>query len=132
MMDAMRALLVDLGVPDRQIRQEAFVSRPDVDLAPRSADAAGELPRAPVDVVFARAGCRHEAAPGRTVLECAEAAGVRIPFECRSGVCGQCKTRLISGRVAMPVEDALGAADRARGLILACQARPLQPVEVDA
>jgi hypothetical protein len=32
----------------------------------------------------------------------------------------------------MDVQDALSAADRARGLILACQARALQPIEIDA
>ena len=66
------------------------------------------------------------------MLEAAEDAGVDIPFECRSGICGQCKTPLVSGRVTMDVQDALSAADRARGLILACQARALQPIEIDA
>ena len=68
----------------------------------------------------------------QTVLEAAEDAGVEIPFECRSGICGQCKTPLLSGRVRMDVQDALTTVDRAKGLILACQARPLQSLEVDA
>jgi ferredoxin-NADP reductase/DMSO/TMAO reductase YedYZ heme-binding membrane subunit len=133
MMAAMRAQLRSLGVPDAAIRQEAFVSRPDVDEAPATAGGApAPLPAVPVDVVFARAGRSVEVAPGGTVLEAAEAAGVAIPSECRSGICGQCRTRLVTGRVAMEVQDALGAADRARGLILACQARPLGAIEVDA
>ncbi len=66
------------------------------------------------------------------MLEAAEDAGVDIPFECRSGICGQCKTPLIAGRVTMEVQDALTAADRARGLILACQAHALRDIEVDA
>jgi glycine betaine catabolism B len=131
MMDAMRAQLASLGVPDAAIRQEAFVSRPDVD-APPAAGGGVPLPDAPVDVVFTRAGRRVEAAPGCTVLEAAEEAGVAIPSECRSGICGQCRTRLVSGRVAMEVEDALVPADRARGLVLACQARPLDAIEVEA
>jgi len=67
-----------------------------------------------------------------TVLEAAERAGVEIPFECRSGICGQCRTMLLSGRVTMDVQDALSAADRAKGLILACQARARRDIEVDA
>jgi len=66
------------------------------------------------------------------VLEAAEECGVSIPFECRSGICGQCKTRLISGHVAMEVEDALSSNDKERGLILACQARAIRDTVVDA
>jgi ferredoxin len=83
-------------------------------------------------VQFERAGKRAELAPGLTVLEAAEEVGVEIPFECRSGICGQCKTRLVSGAVAMDVQDALTPADRAKRLILACQARPVGEIVVDA
>jgi ferredoxin len=47
-------------------------------------------------------------------------------------VCGQCKTKLLSGRVAMASQDALTPSDRAKGLVLACQARPVQDVSLDA
>jgi ferredoxin-NADP reductase/DMSO/TMAO reductase YedYZ heme-binding membrane subunit len=146
MMTAMRETLVALGVTDAQIRQEVFVSLPSpdglrrgeaavTDLGPAafaSNDAGASLPDADTAIVFRRAGRAVDAPPGRTVLEAAEDVGVAIPNECRSGICGQCKTPLLSGRVAMEVQDALSAADRARGLILACQARALQPVVVDA
>ena len=68
----------------------------------------------------------------QTVLEAAEEAGVEIPFECRSGICGQCKTKLVSGLVRMDNQDALTSADRANGLILACQARPTRDCTIDA
>jgi ferredoxin len=66
------------------------------------------------------------------VLEVAEECGVAIPFECRSGICGQCKTKLVSGKVAMDVQDALTPSDRAKGLILACQARAARDTVIDA
>jgi len=66
------------------------------------------------------------------VLEAAEECGVAIPFECRSGICGQCKTKVISGRVAMEVQDALTSADKAKGIVLACQAVCVNDVTVDA
>jgi ferredoxin len=83
-------------------------------------------------VRFQRAGKAADLPAGVTVLEAAEDAGVEIPFECRSGICGQCKTRLISGVVTMSVQDALTPADRAKRLILACQARGVGDVVVDA
>jgi ferredoxin len=82
-------------------------------------------------IEFVRSGKSAETAE-LTILECAEENGVALPFECRSGVCGQCKTKLISGKVAMEVQDALTPGDRAKGLVLACQARPTRDVVVDA
>lgn len=63
---------------------------------------------------------------GRTILEAAMAAGAPYPHGCRSGNCGACKSRLISGDVTLaPYSDrALSADERAAGMILACRARP--------
>jgi ferredoxin len=67
-----------------------------------------------------------------TILEAAEALSIEIPSECRSGFCGQCKTKLRDGVVQMDCEDALSAAEKASGFILACQARPKSDVNIDA
>jgi ferredoxin-NADP reductase/DMSO/TMAO reductase YedYZ heme-binding membrane subunit len=137
MMTAMRRLLVDqLHVPDAEVLEEAFVSPPapagdgEAALVPAELPEIGEAGEAG-SVRFERAGKTAEPA-ALTVLEAAEEAGVEIPFECRSGICGQCKTKLISGKVTMGVQDALTPADRAKRLILACQARPVGDVVVDA
>ncbi len=131
MMTAMRALFVGLGVPDGQVLEEAFAS-------PTGGAAEGSLASPEIvdgaaagAIEFRRANRRVDAA-GLTILECAEDAGVEIPFECRSGICGQCKTQVVSGRVVMEVQDALTAKDKAGGLVLACQARPVTDVVVDA
>ena len=68
----------------------------------------------------------------QTVLEASEVLGVGIPFYCRAGICGRCKTRLRDGTVVMDAEDALDAADRAGGLILSRQVRCLDAVAVEA
>ena len=132
MMSAMRELLVGMGIPDAEVHQEAFISPPAV-VENASPDALEEPPAdgAIANVTFKRTGKSAELAE-LTLLEAAEEAGVAIPFECRSGICGQCKTRLISGRVRMEVQDALSSADRSKGLILACQARAVRDVVVDA
>lgn len=137
MMTAMRRVLVDeLGLPDSEVLQEAFVSPAgDAEVSPaQGAEAIAVVaadPDAPATIQFARAGRTCETV-GLTVLEAAEDAGVAIPFECRSGICGQCKTKLLSGRVAMDATDALTARDRGQRVILACQARPVGDVVVDA
>jgi ferredoxin-NADP reductase len=132
MMTAMREILVGMGVPDAEVLQEAFVSRPAIEAdAAAAAGPAGE-PDPSASIAFRRTGRGVGAAGDRTVLEAAEDAGVAIASECRSGICGQCKTKLVTGEVAMEIQDALSASERANGLILACQARPLCPIEVDA
>jgi CDP-4-dehydro-6-deoxyglucose reductase/ferredoxin-NAD(P)+ reductase (naphthalene dioxygenase ferredoxin-specific) len=72
------------------------------------------------------------AEPGRTILEAALAAGVPYPHGCRAGVCGACKSRLIAGEVTLKPHSkfALSDAERERGLVLACRARPMGDVDV--
>jgi ferredoxin-NADP reductase/DMSO/TMAO reductase YedYZ heme-binding membrane subunit len=147
MMAAMRKVLCEMGVPDSKVHTEAFISRPaapaptgpGVVVAPTAVAGAvdAELPAMPSDAAgaslrFARSDQMVDVTPNATILESAESAGVSIPFECRSGICGQCKTRLVAGRVTMETDDALSPAEKARGLILACQARCIGNVTVDA
>ena len=130
MMTAMRGLLVGMDIPDGDIHQEAFVSPPaPAEGEPEPAEEVAEGVR---NLRFARTGTSIELTNGLTVLEAAEEHGVAIPFECRSGICGQCKTKLLTGRVAMEVQDALTAADRGNGLILACQAVCTRDTVIDA
>ncbi len=132
MMTAMRELFVGMGVPDAEIHQEEFISPPAVDASP--APSAGEDPPLAdgqtAQITFQQSGTTTDT--DLTVLEAAEEADVEIPNECRSGICGQCKVKLVSGKVRMDSQDALTAGDRAKGLILACQARPTRDCVVDA
>lgn len=52
-------------------------------------------------------------------------AGINVPHSCREGHCGSCVATLISGEVDMVSCDVLGPEERAEGLILGCQARPV-------
>jgi len=140
MMAAMRELLAELGVAESQVRTEAFVSPPSyaaLDARPAGAlgleTGASTTPASGlVRIQFAASRKSVEVLAERTVLEAAEEAGVAIPFECRSGICGHCKTRLLGGQVAMETQDALTAPDRANALILACQARAVDNITVEA
>jgi NAD(P)H-flavin reductase/ferredoxin len=69
---------------------------------------------------------------GETVLEAALAAGVPFPHSCKSGRCGACKARLVSGDVTLLEHSpfALDATEKQAGSILACRAIPLNDVTV--
>jgi len=133
MMTAMRALLVGMGIPDADVHQEAFVSPKVVE--PVAGAGAGDDPPLPegqvVTIAFQKSGT-ETASADQTLLEAAEDAGVDISYECRSGICGQCKVKLVTGLVRMETQDALTAADRSKGLVLACQARPTRDCTIDA
>ncbi len=136
MMVAARTLLVAIGVPDAEVLEEAFVSPPPAAESTSAVDAAAAaLEPAMVGEVatvrFQKTGITIDLPADLTVLEAAEDAGIAIPFECRSGICGQCKCKLVSGRVTMEVQDALSRADKAKGFVLACQARAVRDVVID-
>ena len=66
------------------------------------------------------------ALPSDTLLASLLRAGLAFPFSCQSGNCGHCKCELISGEVQELEysEHALSAAERSRGIVLACRVRP--------
>jgi ferredoxin-NADP reductase/DMSO/TMAO reductase YedYZ heme-binding membrane subunit len=132
-------MLRDLGVPADQIKVESFISpsRTKTTEAAAPSDQRNgfvdhEVDKAVGSLRFARSEKLVTDLGGKTILEIAEDQAISLPYDCRSGICGQCKTKLVSGTVTMEAEDALEPVDRANGLILACQARCRDDVVVDA
>lgn len=150
MMGAMKKLLADVGVPSEQVKTEAFgpargaVPPPGVtqvlstqqEAAPAApagpADAAPAIGPATATIRFAKSDKMVPLPPDRTVLEVAESVAVPIDYACRIGICGTCKTQLLDGKVTMEVEDALTPEDKARNIILACQAKSVGNLVVEA
>jgi naphthalene 1,2-dioxygenase ferredoxin reductase component len=69
---------------------------------------------------------------GDTLLASLLRAGLPFPFSCQSGTCGTCKCQLIAGEVQELEysEHALSAAERARGIVLACRCQVRDDVVV--
>jgi glycine betaine catabolism B len=134
MMDALRAILLDLGVPRGRIKTEAFgpAEKPLQRQAAVQAAMAEAHPVTTPAVTFTLSGKAAPLPPGTTVLEAAEHVGVLIDSSCRVGTCGTCKVMLLKGSVTMAVEDALDPEEKAHGLILACQATATGNIEVEA
>ena len=68
------------------------------------------------------------------ILDAALAAGLNLPHSCKSGHCGSCRARLVSGAVTYPSGRPLGitADEEAAGLALLCQARATGELVVEA
>ena len=130
MMQAVREVLVTLGVPNTDILTEEFASpkASSSETADSIADVANfkMLPLGNTATVsFAKSGQTTEIDATNTILEAAEQAGVSLPFECRSGICGQCKVKCSSGKVHMSSRDAITKLEESQGYILACQSHPI-------
>ena len=91
------------------------------------------LLKMPLEVTNQRNHSRFAANPGETILDAALRDHRIFPYGCRSGVCGACKSTLVSGRVDYGEyeEATLTAEEIAEGKLLLCQAIPLEDVVID-
>lgn len=68
-----------------------------------------------------------------SLLEAAQAAGIRLPRSCRNGTCRACLCRLLAGQVRYRIEwPGLSAEERAAGWILPCVAHACTDVVIEA
>lgn len=62
---------------------------------------------------------------GQGILDAALAVRADAPYACKSGVCGTCRARLLSGQVRMDQNYALEPDEVRAGFVLACQSHPV-------
>lgn len=128
MNDEAEAALLAAGVSEERIHIERF------GIAPQAGQPVGAVihQAAPGDaelakVTIIRDGLRREIEFRRdqpSILDCASAAGLEVPFSCTSGVCGTCRAKLIEGQVRMERNFALERKEVEAGFVLTCQAHP--------
>jgi CDP-4-dehydro-6-deoxyglucose reductase len=68
------------------------------------------------------------------ILHAAIQAGIGLPYGCKDGACGSCKSRLLEGRVIHGAHQAkaLSAEEEAAGFMLTCCAAPQSDVVIEA
>lgn len=136
MMEAVKKIMAELGVPKDRIKIEAFgpaLGRPEPAKRPGEAELGKKEPGVALSTV--RFALSDKSAPlpsDKTILDVADEIGVEIDNSCRAGICGLCKVKLRSGKVSMEVEDALTPEDKAEDFVLACQAKSTGNIEVEA
>lgn len=131
MMDATKALLIELGVLPEQVKMELFgATKPTI--APAGTTAKPSKTATGPTVTFSKNNKTAQIHDGQTILELSEELGIAIENSCRVGTCGLCKVKMTAGEVDQEVQDALDNDDKANGIILACQAKPKDAVTVEA
>ena len=83
-------------------------------------------------VTFQRRGVTIECAEDEYILEKAEEAGMRLPYDCRSGTCTTFKTRQLEGEMDQDMAFALDDDELERGWRLICIGSPLSDCTLDA
>lgn len=125
----MKSITDDLkawGVPDGSVFFEAFgPATVKKAAAPAAAVAAGPA----VNITFARSGKTCPWQPGLSVLELAEAQGIRIDAGCRAGSCGTCLVAIQSGNVEYLTKTEVQPEE---GSCLTCICRPKTDLVLDA
>jgi ferredoxin len=65
------------------------------------------------------------------VLAAARAAGMRLPSSCTRGLCGTCKSKLVSGEVSMQHQGGIRQREIDQGMVLICCSKPLSDLVID-
>lgn len=133
-MDDLTAGLVKRSVNPAHIHTEMFGSGSS--MTPGIASTPHPLPHPPVGpegsgplVSFARSGLNVRWSPTlHNLLELAEACDVPVRWSCRTGVCHNCETGMISGKVSYSPQPIEAAAD---GNLLLCCSKPEGDIVID-
>ena len=127
--------LAEAGVHEELVYVERFVSPTDPDRLETDAIDVGALDSPETFSLWLGGRCRTVPyVKGRTLLQCAQDAGLSPPHSCESGFCGSCMAGLKTGSVQMRTHEALTDRDVARGVALLCQSFPSsrEPLELDS
>lgn len=129
-----RAGLLAQGFAEARIHSELFggveAMRPGlVHTTSRPPHPPGDEPTEGALVTFVRSGLAVHWNPRyASLLELAEACDVPVRWACRSGVCHNCETAMLDGRVSYGMEPLQPPAE---GNVLICCSSPSQDVELD-
>lgn len=84
-------------------------------------------------ITLSSSGKKFNCDDDQEILKAGLAAGVLLPFSCRSGMCRTCRGTVVSGQVDYGGAHVLylPESDRAQGLALLCCARPLSDLTID-
>jgi len=131
----MKEALATSGVAPERIHVELFNGSESV--TPGVVGAATRAPHLPKDeadtgplVSFARSGiaAHWKGSAYQSILELAEACDVPVRWSCRTGVCHNCETGLVSGEVTYGPEPLDDPAD---GNVLICCSQPIRDIVID-
>ena len=126
-----RAKLMDLGLPRDRVHFEFFRAgseaeqrRPQVQ---REAVVGAAAHGADVTVIVDGARHSFKLPDGAHVVDAASAAGIRVPYSCKGGMCCTCRAKIVEGEAQMSRNFSLEPWEVEQGFVLTCQAVAKSP-----
>lgn len=97
----MERVVAELGLPRRLVRREI------IGVSGKMISSVSDSPEVFYNLKVLQGPCSYEvpASSKETVLVAMERAGIVAPAKCRSGECGWCRSKLISGTVFIPPQN---------------------------
>ena len=116
-LDRMRAAHFD----DQQaVRRQIYLAEREIEATPQT-----------FTVTFAKSDRTVQVRADQFILATARERGVTLPSSCRTGLCGTCKSKLLSGTVDMQHQGGIRRRETDAGLFLPCCSKPLSDLVVD-
>jgi ring-1,2-phenylacetyl-CoA epoxidase subunit PaaE len=127
-----RNALLEIGMPRGKVHFEFFAPgggayrKPPPGTPARSSESVATGRVEGTEAVAILDGIRHRfvVPPGSHVVDAALAAGIRVPYACKGGMCCTCRAKLVEGEAEMTTNYSLEPWEIERGFILTCQAVP--------
>jgi ferredoxin-NADP reductase len=136
-MAAARSICTELGVPAAAYNEESFdfstlqTQDAAVGADVLAAEASETIAVNSFAITFTKSNRTASGHADQTVLTIARDSGVPIPTSCRNGICGTCKSKLVSGTVDMKHQGGIRQREIAAGMFLPCCSKPRSDLTVE-
>ena len=130
-MEGVGNMLRDAGFDMEKYYEESFDFGAETAGTFEEPVAAPEISGQTFRVSFTKTGHVVECGPGMAVLSAAREAGILPMSSCQRGICGTCKSKLISGEVDMQHGGGIRQREIDQGKVLICCSTPLSDIEVE-
>ena len=93
-----------------------------------------QAPTGPFQVTVQPSGRAFSVEGGEAILAAAIRQGIGLPYGCKDGACGSCKSKKLQGQVTHGPHQskALSADEEAAGYVLTCSATPLSDIVLES
>ena len=131
-MAAVRTMLAEAGFDMRRHHEESFVFEELSGAEQAEVETAESVPAVRTfRVEFAKTRRVIECPETMFVLEAARKAGLRLPSSCTKGLCGTCKSKLLSGTVDMKHAGGIRQREIDAGMALLCCSKPTSDLVIE-
>ncbi|GHB17172.1 hybrid-cluster NAD(P)-dependent oxidoreductase [Pseudovibrio japonicus] len=130
-MEGVRTMLQGVGFPMEMYHEESFDFGAETAGSFEDTIAAPEISNQTYRISFTKTGHVVECGPGMTILSAAREAGILPLASCQRGICGTCKSQLVSGVTDMQHGGGIRKREIDQGKILICCTTPMSDIEVE-